>query len=231
MAVVCRRRPLSHVTGSTAVDCLELLDLRSATVVVNNTAGGLFLLALASGHPGLARVDGLVLTNCDNYDQFPPDALRKATALCRTFPRLARVLIRLRFRSSIARRRGIAIVAAGELDHGRAESFFGPIQRDRRVADDFVAASAGCRPQLLIDAADAIPRFDRPVLLIWGDACDFFPTADAQRLASAFPRATLVTIPGAKTWVPIENPTAVADAITQWLPNQPRNDDPAARTR
>jgi hypothetical protein len=35
------------------------------------------------------------------------------------------------------------------------------------------AAWAGLRPQLLIDAAEAIPRFDRPVLLIWGEACDF----------------------------------------------------------
>jgi pimeloyl-ACP methyl ester carboxylesterase len=101
----------------------------------------------------------------------------------------------------------------------RAESFFGPARRDRRVADDLVAALAGIRPQLLIDAADAIPRFDRPVLLIWGGSCDFFPMAGAQRLASELPCATLVAVPGAKTWVPIDNPMAVADAIVEFVPS------------
>ena len=67
---------------------------------------------------------------------------------------------------------------------------------------------AGFRPQLLLDAAAAIPGFDRPVLLVWGEECTFFPLAHARRLASDFPRATLVTVPGAKTWVPVDNPAA-----------------------
>jgi pimeloyl-ACP methyl ester carboxylesterase len=200
------------------LDCLELLDVEDATVVANDTAGGLLLLSLATGHPALGRVSRLVLTNCDNYDQFPPDALRKASALCRTVPRLARALLRLQLRSSIGRRKLVSGVAASGLDNERAESFFGPARRDQRVAGDLVAASAGFRPQLLIDAAEAIPRFDRPVLLIWGNSCDFFPMTGAQRLASEFPRATLVSVPGAKTWVPIDSPVAVADAIVKFVP-------------
>ena len=77
---------------------------------------------------------------------------------------------------------------------------------------------AGLRPQLLLDAAEAIPRFDRPVLLIWGESCDFFPITAAQRLASEFPSATLAPVPGAKTWVPIDNPAAVANAMTKFVP-------------
>ena len=200
------------------LDCLELLDVDDATVVANDTAGGLLLLSLATEHPALDRVGRLVLTNCDNYDQFPPDKLQKATALCRTLPRLSRALVQLQWRSSIARRRGLSGVTAAGLDDERDESFFGPMRRDRRVADDFVAAFGGFRPQLLLDAAEAIPQFDRPVLLVWGDSCDFFPVANARRLASDFPRATLVTAPGAKTWVPIDNPAAVADAIVGFVP-------------
>ena len=94
------------------------------------------------------------------------------------------------------------------------------------MVDDFVAAFAGCRPQLLVDAAAAIPRFDRPVLLIWGDSCEFFPMTDAQRLASEFPRATLVSVPGAKTWVPVDNPGAVVDAIVNFVPT-PTSSTPA----
>ena len=199
-------------------DCLELLEVQDATVVVNDTAGGLLLLSLATGHPGLRRVGRLVLTNCESYDQFPPDALKKAATLSRALPRLARVLVRLQARSPAARRRGIATVTTRGLDPERTESFFGPVRRDRRVAGNLVAATAGFRPQLLIDAAEAIPRFDRPVLLIWGESCGFFPMAHARRLASDFPRATLVSVPGAKTWVPIDDPAAVSGAIAQFVP-------------
>jgi pimeloyl-ACP methyl ester carboxylesterase len=198
------------------LDCLEQLDVDDATVVANDTAGGLLLLSLAAGHPALGRAGRLVLTNCESYDKFPPPgALRTASALCRTVPRLSRALLRLQLRFSFGRQ---GVPAASGVDDERAESFFGPARRDRRVADDLVAAMAGFRPQLLIDAAEAIPRFDRPVLLIWGESCDFFPMTDARRLASEFPRATLVPVPGAKTWVPIDNPAAVADAIVKFVP-------------
>ena len=200
------------------LDCLELLDVEDATVVANDTAGGLLLLSLATGHPALGRAGRLVLTNCDNYDQFPPDALRKGAALCRRLPRLARTLLRLQLGSSIGRGKMVSGVAASGLDHEREESFFGPARRDQQVVDDLVAALAGFRPQLLIDAAEAIPRFDRPVVLIWGEACDFFPMRDAQRLESEFPSARLVSVPGAKTWVPIDSPVAVADAIVNFVP-------------
>jgi pimeloyl-ACP methyl ester carboxylesterase len=79
---------------------------------------------------------------------------------------------------------------------------------------------AGFRPQLLLDAAEAIPRFGRPTLLIWGPGGDFFPLPHVRRLASDFPRATLVSVPGAKTWVPVDNPAAVAEAISGFVPAQ-----------
>lgn len=202
------------------LDCLELLDLHDATVIANDTAGGLLLLSLDGEHPALARVDGLVLTNCESYDKFPPDGLKKATALARTFPGLARALLRLQLRSSIGQRKFVSTVAASRLDVDRNKSFFGPARTDRRIAGDLVDALAGFHPQLLIDAAEAIPRFDRPVLLIWGDSCDFFPMGDAQRLASEFPHATVIPVPGAKTWVPIDDPIAVADAIVGFVPTR-----------
>jgi len=200
------------------LDCLELLDVEAATVVANDTAGGLLLLSLASGHPALERVERLVLTNCDSYDQFPPDKLKKASAFARRFPRLARALVRMQFRSAAARRRGAATVVAHGLDAEREEAFFGPVRKDPRVADDLVAAAAGFHPRLLVDAAGAIPRFERPVMLIWGDADEFFPLAHAERLAAEFPDATLTTVPGAKTWVPVDAPLAVADGIAAFVP-------------
>ena len=123
------------------LDCLELLEVEDATAVANDTAGGLLLLSLDSGHPALGRVGRLVLTNCENYDKFPPPgALRNAAAVCRALPRLARALLRLQLRSPAGRRKTISAVAASGLDDERALSFFGPARRDPRVADDLVAA-------------------------------------------------------------------------------------------
>jgi pimeloyl-ACP methyl ester carboxylesterase len=200
------------------LDCLDLLEVEDATVVANDTAGGLLLLSLATEHPALDRIGRLVLMNCESYDKFPPDALRRASSLSRALPRVARALVGLQARSSAARRKIVASVAAQGLDAERTESFFGPARRDPQVAGDLVAAMAGFRPQLLLEAAAAIPHFDRPVLLVWGDSCEFFPAGDAQRLAADFPDATLHVVPGAKTWVPVDAPAAVADAIVQITP-------------
>lgn len=204
------------------LDSLDLLDVTDATVVVNDTAGGLLLLALDSGHPALGRIGRLVLTNCESYDQFPPDSLKRASDLSRRYPRLTRAVMRLQVRLQLrwpaARRQFISTVTASGVDQERAESFFGPAARDPRVAGDLVAAMAGFHPQLMLDAAAAIPGFAQPVLLIWGEECRFFTMAQARRLASEFPRATLVPVPGAKAWVPIDNPAVVAGAIAEFVP-------------
>ena len=45
---------------------------------------------------------------------------------------------------------------------------------------------------------------------------------DARSLASEFPSATLNSVPGTKTWVPVDDPVAVADAIVKFVPTQVR---------
>ena len=182
------------------LDCLELLDVEDATVVANDTAGGLLLLSLDTDHPALGRIGRLVLTNCDNYDQFPPDALKKAAAVVSpaspTRPGTDAVA-------------GALVVPAGaEASPTVTATRTGPRARAVVHGADATRSTGGRRPRrghrpvsarkLLVDAAGAIPRFDRPVLLIWGDACDFFPMAHAQRLASDFPDATLVAGSGSQ---------------------------------
>lgn len=71
-----------------------------------------------------------------------------------------------------------------------------------------------------VDGLEAalIPRFDRPGLLVWGEWCQFFPTTDAQRLASDLPCATLVPVPHANTWIRIDNSDAVTHATDKFVP-------------
>lgn len=44
------------------------------------------------------------------------------------------------------------------------------------------------------------------------------PLAHAHRLVSTFPDAALIDVPLAKTWLPIDNPSALANAIAAFLP-------------
>lgn len=148
------------------LDCLELLDLHDVVVVVNDTAGALLLLSLASGHGALRRIGRVVLTNCDSFERFAPPALRTVVALSRRAPWLARELLRLQLRAPALRRRAIGMASARGLERDLEESFFGPARGDPRIARDFIVAQASFAPQLLLEAAPAIPRFDRPVLLV-----------------------------------------------------------------
>ena len=203
-------------------DCLDLLAVDDATVVANDTAGGLLLLSLASGHPALGRIGRLVLTNCESYDHFPPDALKRASAAARAAPRLARALLRLQLRLQSARpavrRRFAASVTANGLDRDRAESFFqaGPGRpaggrrpgRGHGRVPPGAPAHGGRRDPGVQPAGAAGLGGGVPVL----------PAGARARLAADFPHATLVPVPGAKTWVPVDNPAAVADAIAGFVP-------------
>lgn len=67
---------------------LDALDLHDVTLVGNDTGGGLCLAALGTGQVGLDRIGGLVLTNCDSYEHFPPKGFDIMVKLCRTAPPL-----------------------------------------------------------------------------------------------------------------------------------------------
>lgn len=61
--------------------------------------------------------------------------------------------------------------------------------------------------------ATRLPRFTKPVTLVWGMADRAFTPALGRRLAAVFPNSTMVEVPGARTFVALDAPGAVADAI------------------
>jgi hypothetical protein len=208
------------------LDCLEELDLRDVVLVASDTAGGLCLLVLDEPPERIHRIGALVLTNCDSFEHFPPRAVRPFAALCRWAPVLTRGLVRRVLRSERGRRRLVRSVAATPLDDHRTRSFFDPL-RDPAIADDLVRAFAGMRPTIMLEAVPAIAEFGQPVALAWGDDCDFFPFDHAQRLANTFPNATVHRIAGARTWVPLDAPSELADIIATTA----RDDRRTARSR
>ena len=62
-----------------------------------------------------------------------------------------------------------------------------------------------------------IATIEVPVLVVWGEEDTWIPVDRAHRLAGAIPGARLRVVPGAGHLVQLDQPAALAVALTQWL--------------
>ncbi len=90
-----------------------------------------------------------------------------------------------------------------------------PGLRNRGVRRDFAKFLRAVDPKDLLDVSTRFGTFAKPVRLVWGDADPFFPFAFGEKLAAAFPNATITPVPGASTFVPMEFPEQVATAVAK----------------
>jgi pimeloyl-ACP methyl ester carboxylesterase len=61
--------------------------------------------------------------------------------------------------------------------------------------------------------ATRLPRFNKPVTLVWGQLDRCFTPGLGRRLAGLFSNTRLIEVPDAKTFVALDNPDPVIDAI------------------
>ena len=78
-----------NAVADAVVGLLDALELREVILVGNDTGGGLCQLALRRATD---RVRGLVLTNCDGFEQFPPRYFVPLFILARSRPAVAEVI-------------------------------------------------------------------------------------------------------------------------------------------
>ena len=81
------------------------------------------------------------------------------------------------------------------------------------IRRDLAKFARGVRPGVLVDAANRFSQFTGPVRILWGDDDAYFAAELGRRLSEAFPHASLATVPGGRTFLPLEHPEAVADEI------------------
>jgi pimeloyl-ACP methyl ester carboxylesterase len=203
-------KPTLDDLASLVPGLLDALDLCDVTVVGNDSGGGFVLLALGGGAAGIARIGRVVLTNCDSFDHLPPKAFGPIVALCRAVPIAGRALLRVMLTTEVGRKQFMNSVASTSVSAERRQQFFGT----KRVLADAVRVTAGLRPTAAHHAMAWLADLELPVAVVWGDADKFFPRSDAERLLVAIPHATLTRVAGARTYVQIDDPAAVAAAIT-----------------
>lgn len=197
-------------------ELLDVLGLTDVTLVGNDTGGGLCLAALGSGHAGLSRIGRLVLTNCDSYEHFPPKQFKPIVAICRRLPPVGGAILRL-MSSGPGRKSFVSSVCAEPPGPDAARPLFGAFPDSPAARRDAVRFTATLEPSVTLDAVDAIRRFDRPVLLAWGDRDrKFFPVEHAHRLERDFPDARIRIIAGAGAYVMVDRPVELAAAISEF---------------
>jgi pimeloyl-ACP methyl ester carboxylesterase len=195
-------------------EVIERLDLHDVTLVGNDSGGAIAQL-VATRHPD--RIERLVLTNCDAFDQFPPRMfgyLRWATFVPGAVSVLAQSM-----RMRAVRRLPIAFgwLTTRPMDDDLVESFVRPSIEDARIRRDTKKFLRAISPRYTRAAAQLLPRFDKPALIAWGRDDRFFAAENARRLAELLPNAELEWVDGARAFVPQDRPDRLAELLRDFV--------------
>jgi pimeloyl-ACP methyl ester carboxylesterase len=195
-------------------DALEKLDLSDATIVGNDTGGGLTQI-LATRRP--ERVGALVLTSCDAFENFPPPFFRAVLAPARIPGAIPVAFGGLRLRPM--RRLPIAYgwLTNEPIDRDAEDSYVLPVLTSREIRRDTRRFLNGFDPAETLDAAAKLTSWDKPALIAWSRNDRFFPPAHAERLATLIPGARLEWIEGARTFSPEDRPDRLAELIAAFV--------------
>jgi pimeloyl-ACP methyl ester carboxylesterase len=194
------------------IDFLEALGLTDVTLVGNDTGSALCQFVIDTD---ATRIGRLVLTNGDAFDQFPPPSLGPVFKLGRR-PAGVYALMSL-MRPTWLRQRVQNQNVSKPLDPALTRRWITPALADRGVRRDTAKFLRGVDAAELVELSTRLRRFTKPVVLLWGDADQFFPIDLAHRLCEAFPDAQLFEIPGGHLFFPLDDPQRVADEIQSAL--------------
>ncbi|MFI6938971.1 alpha/beta fold hydrolase [Streptomyces sp. NPDC050418] len=188
---------------------LEALDLQDVTLVGNDT-GGALCQYLVDTDP--SRIGRLVLTNCDAFDTFPPFPFSVIFRLLRGTSRMWFNLQPMRSRVIRHSPLGLGLLA-DRLDPAQTRAWMDPALGDKAIREDAVRFLRAADPKDLLDVSTRLDRFGGPVTIVWGMADRAFRPELGRRLRRAFKDAELVEVPGARTFVQLDAPEALAEQI------------------
>jgi len=195
-------------------DFMAALELDDVTLVGNDSGGALSQIVVTR-HP--ERVGRLVLTPCDAFDNFPPKMFRYLSWAAKVPGGMGPIAQSMRLRAN--RRTPIAFgwLTKRRLPNAVSDHYVNPVIHDRRIREDTRAFILGIDPAYTQEAAEKLPGFDRPVLLVWAPEDRFFPLAHAERLADLLPDARVAQIEDSRTFVSEDQPQRLAELIAGFV--------------
>ncbi len=187
---------------------LEALELEDVTIV-GNDSGGAMSQVLVTRHP--ERIGRLVLTNCDTHENFPPGPFKALVPLAKLPGGMA--VIGAPFRIGAVARAAFRPFTKDPMPPELIASWMQPGLHDPDVKHDLKKVTMGMNKRYTLEAAEKLKGSELPVLLAWAPGDRVFPLKHAERLAAETPNARIVQIPGARTFVPIDQPQRLAEEI------------------
>jgi pimeloyl-ACP methyl ester carboxylesterase len=191
-------------------DAITALDLSDVTLVGCDTGGGLCQLVV-DAYPD--RIGRLVLTNCDAFDKCPPFPFDVAFRLLRGPVSIRMLFSALRSQTLRDSPLGFGLLVSRP-DPQLTAAWLQPCLRDARICRDLAALLRQIATADLTDVATRLSGFTKPVTLVWGQQDRCFTPALGRRLAAAFSDAQLIEVPIGRTFLALDNPQPVIDAIT-----------------
>jgi pimeloyl-ACP methyl ester carboxylesterase len=194
-------------------DFLDALDLADVTLVANDTGGALVQVLMARRPERVGRV---VLTSCDALERFFPPLFRFLSAGARLPGSTWLLAQALRPRALHRLPVTYGWLAKRPIPAAVMDSYLQPSRRDPAVRRDLRRVLRGVHRRHTLAAADTFPGFTRPVLLAWAADDRLFPLPLARRLAEALPDARVEPVPDSFTFIPEDQPAALADLIVRF---------------
>lgn len=192
---------------------LAALDLDGVTLVGNDTGGAVCQAVAAGPHD---RVGALVLTPCDAFENFLPLPIRHLQLLGRTTPGLRLLAEALRWPVVYRMPVAFGLLTRRPVPQDIMASYTGPLRRHAGTRRDFVALVRAISRRYTLEAAEALPRFGKPALVVWARQ-GFFPLAHGQRLAGLLPFAELAVIEDSGPFVGEDAPRELAGLIRDFV--------------
>jgi pimeloyl-ACP methyl ester carboxylesterase len=197
-------------TAALVLDFIETLGLTDVTLVGNDTGGAICQIMLGAD---TGRIGAAVLTNCDAFGTFPPRAFAPLFYALRHPGIVASLVPGLRWKGMRHGPLAYGLLSRNRLDPRLTLDWIEPLA-GKAIRRDLAKLARGVHPRVLLDAASRFGQFTGPVRVLWGEADPFFRTELGRRLSEAFPGGSLATVPGGRTFLPLDHPGEVAREIT-----------------
>ncbi len=205
-------------TARLVAEFLDRLDLSDVTLVGNDTGGALVQLLMRDG--GAERVGRVVLASCDAFDNFPPGLTGKTLVLTGRLSPAMFGLFMQQMRLKLLRRLPIAFGWLTKRGDAATARWIRPVMQQAGIRRDAVRMlrSVAADPSLLLEAAEALPSFARPALVIWASEDRVMPPEHGRRLAGLLPLGRLAEVEDSYTLIPLDQPARLAQLIREFTP-------------
>jgi pimeloyl-ACP methyl ester carboxylesterase len=193
----------------------DRLDLQDVTLVGNDTGGALAQLVICGG---AARVTRVVLVSCEAFDNFPPGLTGKALALSGKLPPTMFGLFMQQMRLRAIRRLPIAFGWLTMRGDAATARWMKPVMTQPGVRRDAVRAirAAAADGHIMVEAAECLPGFNHPALVVWASGDRVMPPEHGRRLADLLPQGRLAEVDDSYTLIPLDQPARLAGIIREF---------------